>query len=215
MQTSSPELAANLSRLAVETYVDSNYSTVTNVMFKNKQKDQLDPNVLLSELEDQNYNLPKKTRDIYLYLPFRMLNIFPTVAVFGNLDLTTGKAERQISFYPTQAMSNKNGIIAFTNGIVFDTKKGEITLGQQKKNIKYFIVTQNTKENKIKLQSQLYHSDGEYAVVYMQSYGRFVVMDMETFNSTYVQMFMLEKYDPNLFELVVSSPYSKIYKLKK
>jgi len=41
------------------------------------------------------------------------------------------------------------------------------------------------------------------------------VMDSETFNSTYVQMFMLEKYDKNLFELVVSSPYSKIYKLKK
>ncbi len=51
--------------------------------------------------------------------------------------------------------------------------------------------------------------------VYMQSYGQFVVMDNETFNSMYVQMFMLEKYDKTLFELVVSSPYSKIYKLKK
>ena len=215
MQTSSPELAANLSRLAVETYVDSNYSIVANTLFKNKQKDQLDPNLLLSELEDTNYKLPKKTRDIYLYLPYRMMNIFPTVAIFGNLDLTTGNAERNISFYPTSAVSNKNGMIAFANGITFDTKKGEIELGQQSKSVKYFIVTQSTIEGKTQLQSQLYHADGGYAVVYMKSYGRFVVMDMETFNSTYVQMFMLEKYDQNLFELVVSSPYSKIYKLKK
>jgi len=51
-------------------------------------------------------------------------------------------------------------------------------------------------------------------MVYMKSYGKFVLMDMETFNSMYVQMFMLGKYDKNLFELVISSPYSRIYKLK-
>ena len=214
MQTPSQELAANLSRLVVETYVDSNYSMVADTIFKNNQEDQVDPNFLLSELEEGAYKLPKKTRDIYLYLPYRMLRIFPTVAVFGNLDLTTGKAEKKISFYPTNAVSNKEGMIAFSNGITFDAKRGEITLGQQKMKVRNFIVTQNTKQGKVQLQSQLYHTDGEYAIVYMKSYGTFVVMDRETFNSTYVQMFMLEKYDKNLFELVVSSPYSKIYKLK-
>lgn len=215
MQTSSPVLAANLSRLAVESYVDSNYKIVADTLFKNKQKDQLDPNLFLSELDEPGYKLPEKTRDIYLYLPYRMMRIFPTVAVFGNLDLRTGKAEKKIAFYPTNAVSNNNGVISFRNGITFDAKKGEITLGQQKKPVKYFIVTQNTKEGKVQLQSQLYHADGEFAVVYMKSYNTFIVMDTETFNSTYVQMFMLEKYDHNLFELVVSSPYSKIYKLKK
>ena len=215
MQSTSQDFAANLSRLAIETYVDSNYSTVADTIFKNRQEDQIDPRLLLSELEDSTYKLPKKTRDIFLYLPYRMLNIFPTVAVFGNLDLTTGKAERRISFYPTSAVSNEEGILTFRNGIVFDSKKSEISLGQQKKSVKYFILTQNTKEGKIQLQSQPSAIDGEYAVVYMKSYGKFIVMDTETFNSVYVQMFILGKYDKNLFELVVSSPYSKIYKLKK
>lgn len=214
MQTSSQELAANLSRLAIETYVDSYPPTVADAMFKNKQENQLDPNILLSELEDDTYKLPKKTRDIYLYLPYRMLRIFPTVAVFGNLDLITGKEKREIAFYPASAVSNKNSVVTFSNGIIFDTQKGEISLGQQKKQVKNFLVTQNTKEGNVKLQSQTYHIDGEYTIVYMQSYNTFVVMDNETFNSTYVQMFMLEKYDKTLFELVVSSPYSKIYKLK-
>ena len=215
MQTKSSDLAVNLSRLAVETYVDSNYSNIADTMFKNGKEDQLDPNLLLSELENNTYDLHTKTRDIYLYLPYRMLSIFPTVAVFGNLDLTTGQAERKIVFYPTQAVSNKDGLIAFRNGITFDAKSGKVMLGKQKMNVKNFIVTQNTKQGRVHLQSQLYHVDGEYAIVYMKSYNTFVVMDVETFNSTYVQMFMLEKYDKNLFELVVSSPYSKIYKLKK
>ena len=83
------------------------------------------------------------------------------------------------------------------------------------KKVRNFVITQNDKKGKVHLKSRLYHMDGEYAVVYMQSYGRFVVMDTKTFNSTYVQMFMLEKYDKDLFELAISSAYSKIYKLKK
>lgn len=215
MQSSSPDFVANLSRLAIETYVDSNYSIVANTLFKNKQEDQLDPNVLLAELEESTYKLPKKTRDIYLYFPYRMLNIFPTVALFGNIDLATGQAERKVSFYPTQAVSNKEGLLKFRNGIVFDTKSGMLGLGKLEESVKHFIITQSTKEGKVNVQSQLYHADGKYTVVFMQSYGQFIVMDTETFNSTYVQMFILEKYDKDLFELVVSSPYSKIYKLKK
>jgi len=143
-----------------------------------------------------------------------MLNIFPTVSVFGNLDLTTGKQERKISFFQTVATQNSNGILSFQNGIVFDVKKGQIVLGKQKKDVKYFVATQNTKEGQIQLSSKLYNVDGEYAVVYMKSYGKFIIMDTETFKSMYVQMFILGKYDKNLFELVVSSPYSRIYKLK-
>jgi len=232
MQTSSPELVTNLSRLSVETYIDSNYSIVTNTLFKNEEEDQIDPNLLLSELESSDYKLPKKTRDIYLYLPYRMLKIFPTVALFGNLDLTTGEKEREVFFYPTSLANNQNGVLTFRNSIVFDSKKGELTLGKEQKDVKYFITTQNVpsqttevssstikkktiKTSDINIQSHLYHVDGEFAVIYMKSYNQFVVMDIETFNSTYVQMFMLGKYDKNLFELVVSSPYSKIYKLKK
>jgi len=215
MQTTSPELAANLSRLAVETYVDSNYSIATNVLFAKKEGKQVDPNFLLSELENGTYTLPKKTRDIYLYLPYRMLRIFPTVSVFGNLDLLTGQEERKIAFYPTSIKGQKDGVLGLHNGINFDTKKGELTIGGSSKDVKYFIITQNIKQGQTQLQSQLYHASGEYAVVYMKSYGQFVVMDIETFNSMYVQMFMLGKYDKDLFELVVSSAYSKIYKLKK
>ncbi|MEA1953169.1 MAG: STT3 domain-containing protein [Campylobacterota bacterium] len=215
MQTSSQELAANLSRLAVETYVSSDYKVVANTLFKNKQEDQLDPNLFLSELDDANYKLPKKTRDIYLYLPYRMLRIFPTVMLFGNLDLTTGKAQRKAEFYPSSVRSSKDGTIILANGIIFDAKKGKVTIGQKKASVRSFILAQNTKSGKISLKSQRYSSDGEYAIVYMKSYNQFIVMDTETFNSTFVQMFMLEKYDKNLFELVVSSPYSKIYKLKK
>jgi len=214
-QTTSPELVANLSRLAVETYVASGYKTIADTLFKNGKKDQIDPNVLLSKLENNTYPLPKKTRDVYLYFPYRMLNIFPTVAVFGNLDLTTGKADRTIAFYPTNAVENKNGILRFSNGIIFDTKQGKLLLGNGTVEVKNFIETRFTKEGKQEVRSQLYHPQGEYVVLFMRNYGKFIILDEETLHSMYVQMFILGHYDSTLFELVVSSPYSKIYKLKK
>ncbi len=220
MQTTSSELAANLSRLSVEEYVDSNYSVVADVLFKNRKENlenkvaQVDPNLLLMELEDPNYKLPPKTRDIYLYLPYRMLRIFPTVMVFGNLDLKTGKKLRNIAFYPTRAVKQDKSMLSFANGITFDLKQGKLLIGKKKENVKNFIIVQNNKKGDIGLQSQFYHADGSLAVVFLKSYGLFVIMDIETFNSTYVQMFMLGKYDKDLFELVVSSPYSKIYRLK-
>jgi len=186
---------------------------VSDYLFKNKQADQKNPNEFLAILDDKAYTLPKKTRDIYWYLPYRMLHIFPTVALFGNLDLNTGKSKRKMIFYPTSVDSNNNGMLLLKNGIIFDTQKGLLTMGGKKVRVKNFIITSNTKD-KIQLQPKLYHIDGTYAVIYMKSYGEFLVMDTETFNSLYIQMFVLGKYDKNLFDLVVASPYSRIYKLK-
>ena len=215
MQTDSPVLVANLSRLAVETYVDSNYSNIADTLFRNKRKDQRDPNVLLAELEDPAYKLPKKTRNVYLYMPYRMLNIFPTVAVFGNLDLTTGHQERQIRFYPTRAVSNEEGMLRFANGIVFDAKSGELLFGKQRVPLKQFVAAEYDAKGEPHIQSQTYQPDGEYVIVFMKSYGLFTIMDAKTFSSAYVQMFMLGRYDKDLFELVVASPYSRIYRVKK
>ncbi len=249
MQTSSPVLAANLSRLAVESYAQGVISkreyrkngekesdipskfkflnkegkashggelSVANVLFRNQQEDQVNPEVFLEALKSKKYKLPKKTRDIYLYLPYKMLKIFPTVMLFSNLDLNTGKTKRKISFYPTSMRHQEKNLITFMNGIVFDASRGTIHMGTGEKYIQHFITVETTEEGQVKLVTRSYHRiEGEYVVLYMQSYGDFIVMDKKTFKSMYVQMFLLGKYDENLFELVLSSAYNKIYKLKK
>ena len=215
MQSSSQDLAANLSRLAVETYVDSNYSIVANTLFKNGKKDQVDPNLFLTELEDPEYKLPPKTRDIYLYLPYRMMNIFPTVAVFGNLDLTTGKKKRNMLFSPGRPVKKQGEWTLLSTGISIDLNRGLLQERGSNISINKMVITQTTKEGYLKNMSKVFHADGKYSVVYMRDYNTIVMMDNETFKSAYVQMFMLERYDSKLFELVVASPYSKIYRLKK
>ena len=214
LQTDSPELAARLSRVAVETYVASNYKVVADVLFKNRQKDQRDPNLVLSEIESGAYPIPQKTREIYLYMPLRMMHIFPTIMKFGNLDLTTGEKKRNVMFYPTSAKKSEKGKLFLRNGFVFDMKKGELSIRNRKLPVKLFVTTQLQKSGDVRTTVKPYHRDGSYVVVYLKSYGSFIVMDEKTFKSMYVQMFMLGKYDKRFFEPVMTSPYSRIYRLK-
>jgi dolichyl-diphosphooligosaccharide--protein glycosyltransferase/undecaprenyl-diphosphooligosaccharide--protein glycosyltransferase len=214
MQTDSPELAARLSRVAVETYVDSNYSIVADTLFKNGKKDQLDPNIYLEQLKDGSIKTPPKSRDIYLYMPYKMLNIFPTVAVFGNMNLTTGNPKRKIVFSPLKATQATAKAIQFTNGYVFDPTAGILHIGARKVKIGQFIITKNSYDDRVNLKSQRYHMDGKFNLIFMSSYGQFVLVDRKTFNSMFVQMFVLGKYDSRYFEPVVTSPYSRIYRLK-
>ena len=202
--------AANLARLAIETYVDSNYSVVADTLFKDKN-----PNDMMEELKLPDYQLPNKTRDIFLYMPFRMLNIFPTVGVFGNLDLKTGNNLRNIVFYPAQPIKQDGSTITLSNGISIDAAKGEALLGKNNVTLRNFEVATLNKDSQTIVQSNVFHMNGNYSVVYLKSYNKMILMDNETYDSAYVQMFMLGRYDKNLFELVVSSPYTKIYKLKR
>ena len=211
----SPKQAATLARVAVEKYVAKElaYSPVSTYVFEKDGK-LLNPNRVLSEMKRDNYPLPKKTRDIYLYLPYRMMNILPTVALFSNLNLKTGKPTRQMLFYPSSPAGEQRGKIVMRNGIVFDTLNGIVKMGSKTVKVKNFDIVALDKNAMPHVQSQLAHLDGQVSVVYLKSYGQMIVMDTKTYNSTFVQMFMLGKYDKNLFELVVSSPYTKIYKVK-
>jgi len=210
LQTDSPALAANLARLAVETYEKNGHKVVTHTLFADA-----DPNDVLAKLEKGTYPLPPKTRDIYLYLPYRMLGIFPTVMKFGNLDLTTGEPLREPIFFPLRIVAGKGGQWQLENGSVLDVQAGILHDGQQKARIRYLITARVRKNGKIDVRGKAYAHQARLVAVMLQSYGQLVLMDAETFNSMYVQMFMLGRYDKRYFEPAVVSPYSRIYRLKK
>lgn len=214
MQTNSAKLAARLARLSVETYVDSNYRVVADTLFKNGKKDQVDTNLFLMELESENYTLPPKTRDVFLYLPYRMLNIFPTVAVFGNIDLMTGEKKRKIEFYVSNLANRQGDMLIFQNGIVFDERNGVLHFGRDARSVKYKVTTQEYRSKPTQVKSKMYQMGARLVVLELRSYNQFIIMDEDTFNSMYVQMLLLGRYNKELFELSVSSPYGKIYKLK-
>ncbi|HHO42446.1 MAG TPA: peptide-binding protein, partial [Epsilonproteobacteria bacterium] len=228
MLSTSSQLVSNLSRLAVEEYVSFTnlmqenakgktskeaslykslgYNAVIDVLLANKQDSQKNPTQFLEALADSTYPLPPKTRDIYLYFPIRMLSIFPVVAQFGNIDLTTGRPLREIVFAPTYMVGQKETSMVFHNGLEFDSVKGTLKSGNQLLPISKFVAV----DEKLSLSQWSYSPEGKYILLLVKSQGVFVILDKETFDSAFVQMGLLGIYDESLFERVISSPSSQV-----
>ncbi len=214
MLTTSPLEAARLSRLAVETYVASDYKNIANTLFKNRQPDQVDVSAYLENLRYGDVQLPEKSRDIFLYFPMRMLDILPTVKIFSNIDLSTGKALSSPFFYSTQRFQDNAGILNLGNSVALLKQEGVVQIGNQKVPLGEFIKVRYNQQGKIEVNRQTITPMSRLSLIYLESYQRFILLDSEYLNSTYIQMYIFENYDKELFEPVILDPLVKIYKLK-
>ncbi len=87
LMTDSPRLSAHLGRTAVEYYHHGkpNDLAVDYIFDRRKQT----PPEALKSLEE---HLPvQSTRDVFMYLPYRLLNFYHVLHMFSERDLTTGK----------------------------------------------------------------------------------------------------------------------------
>ena len=211
-----PLAAARMMRLFTE-YTERGYNDTNKshndfeyMLFKEGFSD---PEEFLTSLSLAQYPLPQKSRDVYLYLPLRMLDIFPTVALFSNLDLKSGEAYQQPFFYPAQAIQDRGEVIDLGQGISIIKPKGILKLGEREIPIKSFYQVGYDQNNRLQVNEQSLASEG-LNVIFLRSYGKLLVVDDYYLKSTYFQMFLFERYDHDLFEPVVLDPISKIYRLK-
>lgn len=172
-----------------------------------------DTNDFLTSLEG-DIKLPNKTRDIYLYLPNRMMNIFPTVTLFSNIDLMTGNKRARPFFYQSRRFKDGGNIIELGNSVRIIKNKGQIQIGKQTLGINNFAITQYDKKGVLQKQIQTINRNAPISVIFMKSYNTFLVLDKNMYNSSYIQMFALENYDRDLFEPVILNPLAKVFKLK-
>ena len=158
--------------------------------------------------------MPPKTREVFLYLPMRLLNILPTVKLFSNLDLSTGNPLTQPFFFSTRRFKNTADTIEFGNRITLLKREGKIKIGSQIVPLGEFITVSYNKQNKLLIQKQPGAAMAPISIIYLKSFGQFIILDQEYLNSTFIQMFVFENYDHSLFEPVVLTPKSKIFRVK-
>jgi dolichyl-diphosphooligosaccharide--protein glycosyltransferase/undecaprenyl-diphosphooligosaccharide--protein glycosyltransferase len=172
----------------------------------------LDTNDFLYSLQT-DIKLPSKTRDIYIYLPNRMMNIYPTVNLFSNLDLMTGIRNEQPFFFITRYFREIKDIIDLGRGVKLDRKIGKLTMGNRQITLKRIVKTVY-KKGKLQKQIQKIDSSSNINLIYMSDYNQFIIVDDDTYNSLYFQLFVFENYDKTLFEPTILTPLVKVFKLK-
>jgi len=212
-----PLAAAKMMRLFTE-YTEKSFSdpaktAPSDFEYMMQKEGYTDPDDFLSALALPETALPAKTHDVYLYLPLRMMEIFPTVALFSNIDLKSGQERQQPFFYPAQMIQDTGETIELGQGISIVKPKGILKLGNREIPIKSFYEVGYDQNKHLRVNEQSLSSEG-LNVIYMASYQKLLVVDDFYLNSVYFQMFIFERYDKNLFEPVILDPMSKIYRLK-
>ena len=213
--TNESVVAAKMARLDVE-YTEKNFDSNrsgSNIEQMTLDYGLKDTNDFLLSLET-DIKLPKASRDVYLYLPFKMLSILPTVTLFSNMDLMSGNKKKRPFFFMSRNFKSIGNRIELGNNVSIDNTKGTIHLGQQIVPIKRFVQTGYDKNMKLQKKVQFLNYASNINVIYMSSYNTFLVLDDQMYNSLFIQLMVLEEYDKNIFEEVIMNPNVKIYKLK-
>jgi undecaprenyl-diphosphooligosaccharide---protein glycotransferase len=225
--TNPQDVAAKMARLDVE-YTEKNLIRNKNIREKKIQGkaskisnvEQMttdygfnNTNLFLNSLHE-NIKLPQKSTDIYFYLPFRMLNIYPTVTYFSNINLMNGMQKPQPRFYVIRNFKDLGDRLQFGTDTFLNKANLTLTLGKKTLPVRRFIKTAYSSDRKLHVQSQLVNFTSDMNIIFLASYNIFIILDEASYNSTYVQLFLLENYDKDLYEMVINTPSAKVYKLK-
>jgi len=213
--TSPQEEAAKMARLDVE-YTEAGYETNRSLSYIEQMCSDYgfsDANDFLLSLQTE-IKLPNKTRDIYFYLPFNMLSIYPTLTKFSYIDLMSGKEKKAPFYFISRNFRDVGSSIQLSQEVFMDKETFALTIGTQKVTPKRFVKTFYDKEMQLQSSVQNIDPNAEVSIIYMSNYNTFLVLDEATYNSLFIQLMVLESYDTNLFEKVITNPHAKVYKLK-
>jgi dolichyl-diphosphooligosaccharide--protein glycosyltransferase/undecaprenyl-diphosphooligosaccharide--protein glycosyltransferase len=215
--TKPQEVSAQMARLDVEYYEWTAKKERPNPYLETVMKDYdfNDPNLFLDALEAETLEMPAKSVDVYYYLPLRMLDIYSTVTLFSHLDLSTGQANAKGMLYQTTSFKEDGRFIDLGRGIVLDKSNSTVKVNGKNVPLSKFIHTAYDAKGKLVVTEKQMHPSAKLVLVFMQSYNRFLLMDHDTLESAYMQLFVLERFDPELFEPVVFNPLAKVYRLKQ
>ncbi len=212
--TDKPKEAARLARLAVETYISNGYTKVANTLFKNAQGKQIVVEDYLQKLYGGKIDIPTKSREIFIYLPYDMIGMLPTIKQFSNLDLNTGKALGKPFIYISESFKRTRDEIIIGNNISILIRKAKLRIGNKTIPIgKYFTIS-SYPNGKIKIDKKVIDPSQEISIIYLSDHKMFIVLDEEYLNSLFIQMLLFDNFNEELFEPIVKNRDVKIFKLK-
>lgn len=226
--TSTNEKASyNLIKMATSLYYDSTLSGNLMQRFIKKYNISGNPNDFFDNLANmsgeslKNADESLKNREIYMYIPYDLFALTPTIAQFSDIDLQNGEAtytkSKLIRYGNVKYDEQGKGFIL--DGIMhFDPESGALTEIESEKSVQlqaYYMV--GREHNRLRTRTiKKYNDDkSKLIAVLSQELGQFFILDERINNSLIVQFFLYENYDRNLFKLIYKGNESKAWKMIK
>ncbi|MAH26159.1 MAG: hypothetical protein CMI19_04310 [Opitutae bacterium] len=227
LRSRNPTRAVNLARLKTEIYVDikdqaskgeSTYDTAVQAIFKDGKPDLAFYQGVLHDLEKGVYPLPPQSRDIFLFLPYEILRIFPTILSFSsrNLYFSDGQAAQSNASREPPMKVLRNGrregfAFKFDEGFRFD-QQGNLRLEADQSGVVPYAQlwsTSGVAGDSARIVPSISvdgfqiiskpDSRSSRALLYVEKTKDLVILSSVALNSTFAKRFLLDKFDEQVF----------------
>jgi len=225
LRSTNPVRAVNLARLKTETYVGlqreretgkATFGTAVEAIFKDGKQDLVFYQGLLDDINDPDFKLPPTSRDIFLFLPYEILRIFPTILSFSSRNL----------YFPQEIDSNaqneppmtilRNGrregaSIGFDGGFRLD-RRGDLRVGGEQGGVlpyNQILKTGGSGERPQIIQELEFDGlripastrpEASSRLLFVEEKKELVIMSAATFRSTFARRFLLDRFDQKAYE---------------
>ncbi|HAF58237.1 MAG TPA: hypothetical protein DCL00_01480 [Opitutae bacterium] len=227
LRSTSAAKAYNLARLKTETYVNlqnqlqeegsRDFSTAVQALFKDGTSEQLFYQGLLHDVGHEDYPIPQKTRDTFLFLPYEILRIFPTILSFSSRNLyfagNEGANSSSIKEPPMLILRGgrrEGASYVFDGGYRLNQRGDLLVDGVQKGMISYGQVFEvDPQGGPAKSIDSLMVDDLRIAMKYDPTVGRrlvhvphlneLIIVSADTFRSSFARRYLLSRFDEKVY----------------
>ena len=228
LRSTSLEKAVNLSRLKTEAYKsiseliregkETPYRTAVQSIFKDGDAEQPLYHSILFDAGKPNFPLPLKTQETFLFLPYEILRIFPTILSFSSRNLyfvgNEGSNASTLKEPPMMILRNGQrvgGAFVFEGGYRLDRNGYLLVDGDQQGAISYgqaFEVNESGGPAKLinsfeveglNIPLRNDPTNGRRILI-LPKRGDLVIMSADTFRSSFARRFLLNNFEPKAYD---------------
>ena len=222
LNSPSQRLAANLTRLGIETHAQKNRTNAAiRTLLEPRLKEFGGLAAFFRELDNPAFKPPAKTREVYLYLPTMLLYMVPPMRNFSERDLLTGEKQpdKTIQIFDKAEVNDLEVRLYAGNRpvIVVDRKTlvATVLADGRRLDLHTLDFIQRSPSRNLAVSRQPGNPNSNLHLTLSLDPPLSILMDREIFQSNLVQMFLYELFDPNLFEPVAFNAKAKLYRLKQ
>ncbi len=216
--------AANLARLKTETFVrlqdekksgEATYDTAVQEIFKDGSSDLVFYQALLEEMNDANASLPSKSRDVFLFMPYEILRIFPTILSFSSRNLyfpsSSVDSRKELPMKILRNGRHQGNSLLFEEGHRMD-RNGVLKIMDAEKSfvLPYGKMLTVDEEGQPAETVEQVEVDGlrikantskgvNRVVVFVRNLNELIILSPKTYRSTFAKRFILDQFDGSAY----------------
>lgn len=220
MFSDSPRQARNLAVSMAELFHETGLRgrPASRALWKQARQAGSGPRSWITALGKPSFELPPKTRDVFVVMPQRLISIATSVELFSQdvrRPASEGESRKPISTWARRVRKNKQNPrrLDLGNGLWVDTKEGKLG-GRGDRDIRAIHRIRTAKDGAVTVKSRTIHDEGLHLLYLVDRKSAWVV-DQELFDSMLVQMLVLDRADTRFFEPVIRTAAGGAWKVRR